>query len=60
MDKIYDVYMMLGNFSHLVFSSDNFYEVQDYLEQELLDSGIDIDDEAEVENFYSYYSISER
>ena len=37
--KTYEVYEQIGNFCDVVFSSDNFYEVQDFLENRLADSG---------------------
>lgn len=56
---MYVIYEQIGNFANEVFRSDNFYETQDYLESRLNNSGIDIDDESEVENFYSYFYIRE-
>lgn len=58
--KTYAVYEQIGNFCDIVFSSDSFYEVQDFLENRLLNSGINLDDESEVEAFYSYFSIDEK
>ena len=57
--KVYNVYESIGNFCDIVFTSDSFNECQDYLENRLYTSEIDIDDETEVENFYSYFSIDE-
>ena len=54
MSKMYKVYEQIGNFSDMVFESDNFYEVQDYLEDRFNES--DCDDE---ELFYSYFYIDE-
>ena len=60
MDKIYIVHEMIGNFSTEVFRSEYWYEVQDYLsEREYEALGYDADD-AEIENFYSYFSIEEK
>lgn len=60
MNKIYIVSEMIGNFSHEVFRSEYFYEVQDYLEdREHSALGCGADD-AEIENFYSYFSIEEK
>ena len=50
----YKVYEAIGNFSAMVFESENFYEVQDYL-QERFDNSNETDEEL----FYSYFSISE-
>lgn len=60
MNKIYNVYQQIGNFGGLVFTSDNFYEVQDFLENKRIDAGVDPDDEAELALFYSYFSIEEK
>ena len=57
--KTYNVYEAFGNYSFLAFTSDSFNECQDYLENRLLESEVDIDNESEVENFYSYFSIEE-
>ena len=50
----YRVYEQIGNFSDVVFESDYFYEVQDYLINRFEKS--DCDDEG---LFYSYFSIEE-
>lgn len=60
MKKIYDVYEQIGNFADVVFTSENFYDVQDYLEERFLNSGYNIDDESEEELFYSYFTIREK
>mgnify|MGYP006908873564 CR=1 FL=1 len=52
--KRYAVYEMIGNFSHMIYVSDNFYDVQDFLQTAFDES--DCEDE---ELFYSYYSIHE-
>lgn len=57
--KYYKVHEQIGNFSDIVFESDNFNEIQDYLEERLVSMGIDIYDESEVEAFYSYFAIEE-
>lgn len=59
MTKIYKVYHQIGNFADVVFTSDNFYEVQDFMENERIGAGVDPDDEAELALFYSYYWIDE-
>lgn len=51
---MYTVYESIGNFADVVFESDNWYEVQDYLDARFRES--DCDDE---ELFYSYFSIEE-
>lgn len=57
--KVYNVYESIGNFCDIVFTSDSFNDVQDYLQNRLDNSDVNIDDETEVENFYSYFSIDE-
>lgn len=52
--KYYVVYESIGNFSHMVYVSDSFYAIQDYLQDRFLNS--DYDDE---ELFYSYFGIEE-
>lgn len=52
--KYYAIYEMIGNFSHMVYVSDNFYNIQDYLQSRFDKSGVD--DES---LFYSYFSIEE-
>lgn len=59
MEKTYNVYKQIGNFSKLVFTSDNFYEVQDFFEDEKYNAGIDPENDSELALFYSYYSIEE-
>ena len=60
MEKMYIVHEMIGNFSAEVFRSEYWYDVQDYLtEREYNALGYDADD-ADVENFYSYFSIEEK
>ena len=59
MEKIYNVYEQIGNFADIVFTSDNFYDVQDYLQDRFLNSGYNIDDESEEQLFYSYFHIEE-
>lgn len=52
--KTYKVHESIGNFSNVVFESDNFYEVQDYLQDRFNES------ECEDEQlFYSYFHIEE-
>lgn len=50
----YRVHEQIGNFSKVVFESDNFNEVQEYLTERFENS--DCEDE---ELFYSYFSIDE-
>lgn len=52
--RYYAIYEMIGNFSHMVYVSDNFYTIQDYLQDRF--NGSDCDDES---LFYSYFSIEE-
>ena len=59
MEKTYQVWEQIGNFADVVFSG-TFNECQDYLEDRLLESGTNIDDESAVELFYSYFSIDEK
>ena len=59
MEKTYNVYKQIGNFSELVFTSDNFYEVQDFSEDEKYNAGIDPENDSELALFYSYYYIDE-
>ena len=59
MEKIYNVYEQIGNFADIVFTSDNFYDVQDYLQDRFLNSGYNVDDESEEQFFYSYFHIEE-
>ena len=59
MEKTYNVYQQIGNFSGLVFTSDNFYEVQDFMENKKIDAGVDPENESELALFYSYFSIEE-
>lgn len=57
---MYTVHEMIGNFSTEVFRSESFNEVRDYLESRLdKEETVDKEDEAEVENFFSYFSIEE-
>jgi hypothetical protein len=45
MEKMYIIHEIVGNFSHEVFRSEYFYEVQDYLEdREHSALGYDADD----------------
>lgn len=57
--KYYVVYESIGNFSHMVYVSDNYYAIQDYLQDRFLNSNYDIDDPADEELFYSYFGIEE-
>jgi hypothetical protein len=50
----YKVHESIDNFSAVVFESDNFYEVQDYLQDRFNES--DCEDE---QLFYSYFCIKE-
>lgn len=59
MEKTYNVYEQIGNFADVVFTSNNFNEVQDYLQERFLNSDYNIDDESEEELFYSYFHIEE-
>lgn len=59
MEKTYNVYQQIGNFDKLVFTSDNFYEVQDFFEDEKFKAGIDPENDSELALFYSYYHIEE-
>lgn len=60
---MFKVYEMIGNFSHEVFTSDIWNEVQDYLTSRwwtyCAENGVDLDDDTEEELFYSYFSIDE-
>lgn len=51
---MYKVYEQIGNFSEVVFESDDWYEAQDYVENRFQES--DCDDK---ELFFSYFSIEE-
>lgn len=44
----------IGNFATEVFRSENFYEVQDYLQQRFEQSG-----QTDEQLFYSYFHIAE-
>ena len=57
--KYYVVYESIGNFSHMVYVSDSFYAIQDYLQDRFLNSDYDHDDEDEEQLFYSYFSVEE-
>ena len=63
-NKHYIVYESIGNYSDKVFESDDFYEVQDYLEDRWVkyceDERVDLDDEKERELFDSYFHIEEK
>lgn len=56
-NTMYNVYESIGNFSDVVFRADNWYEVQDYLSDRLDAAGIDPDDDAAVQDFYSYFDV---
>lgn len=43
--KVYNVYESIGNFCDVVFTSDSFNECQDYLQNRLYNSEINIDKE---------------
>ena len=58
-NKKYEVYEAIGNFSAKVFESDNFNEVQDYLQDRFENSEYNTGAEADEELFYSYFSIEE-
>lgn len=72
MDKMYIVREMFGNFSHEVFRSEYWYEVEEYLENRWIEycavnvndgvnnDAVDIDDESERELFFSYFGIEEK
>ena len=61
--KRFRVYEMIGNYSKLVLSAETFNEAQDFIQSELEvaadENIINLDDESQVENFLSYYSIEE-
>ena len=54
---IYNIHEAIGNYSEVVFRADSWYEVHEYLENRLNSSGTDPDDDAAVENFYSYFNV---
>ena len=58
-NKIFKVYEQIGNFADEVYQSDNFNEVQDYLQDRFEDSEPNTGDEADEELFYSYFHIEE-
>ena len=64
MKKIYVLTEQVGNYSVERLSTQYFNEIEEYLQAELyrLVEGdeIDINNEVEVQNFYSYYSITEK
>lgn len=53
-NKYYAIYEQIGNFAHMVYVSDSFYTIQDYLQDRFDNSNCD--DES---LFYSYFSIVE-
>lgn len=55
----YAIYEAIGNFSHMVYVSDNFYAIQDYLQERFINSNYDYDNEDEEQLFYSYFSVEE-
>lgn len=57
MTTMYTVSEMIGNFSEIVYRSEFWYDVQEYLENRLNESDTDPEDESAVELFYSYFSI---
>ena len=63
-NKHYIVHEFIGNHSDKVFESDDFYEVQDYLEDRWVkyceDEKVGLDDEKERELFDSYFHIEEK
>lgn len=60
----YTINQLIGNYLKEVFTSEDFNEIQDYLENELnaaIASGeVDPEKYEDVELFYSYYHISEK
>ena len=56
-NTMFTVSETMGNFSEVVFRADNWYSVQEYLENRLNESDTDLDDENAVENFYSYFNV---
>ncbi len=62
---MYRLHMLIGNFSQVVFESEDYYEIQDNLEERwssvLSDLGELNDSEYEMEyqNFMSYFIIEE-
>lgn len=61
--KKYIVYQAVGNFSHKVFESEYFSEVEDFLTtswMEAVTAGDYEETEADEQLFYSYFSISEQ
>jgi len=59
MEKTYNVYQQIGNFSGLIFTSNDFYEVQDFMENKRIDEGVDPENKSELALFYSYFSIED-
>ena len=60
--KTYIIHEMIGNFSRAVYTSDSFYDIQDYLENawnEAVNNGDYENTEANQELFYSYFHIEE-
>lgn len=58
-NKYYVIYEAIGNFSHMVFVSDNFYRIQEYLQNRFLESDYNHDSEDDESLFYSYFAITE-
>lgn len=62
---MYRLHMRIGNFSVVVFESDDFYEIQENLYDRWLDTLSDLgeiseeEQEKEHENFMSYFNIEE-
>lgn len=56
---MYSIYEMIGNTSAKVAECDTMYEVQDYFDERLNAADINLNDESEVELFYSYFSVEE-
>lgn len=54
---MYSIYEMIGNISAKVAECDTMYEVQDYFDERLNAADINLNDESEVELFYSYFSV---
>lgn len=50
----YVIHEQIGNFSTVVFESEFYYEIQDYLYERFEDSGYD-----DEELFFSYFYIEE-
>lgn len=62
LEKKYIIYESIGNFADIVFTSDNYYECQDYLQQrynEALEANDIEATESDEQMFYSYFNLME-